>query len=159
MISVTSARPGQDSAAPVRTSSDAAAALRPASVGTDRTGEVVALSQRASLLAVLHDRVELANELAGAERTASGGDPGHGDPEQLRKLYPPYPAAIQEQAAYLDRLAGLGKLNRALSFGLDTAEAGEQLAADVAGRLAKLSGAGLSGRADGAAATGFVGAG
>ncbi len=159
MISVTSTRPGQDFATPARVSSDAVATLRTAWVGMDRAGEVVALSQRASLLALLQDRVERANELAGVERTASGGDPGRGDPERLRKLYPPYPGAVQERAAYLDRLAGLGKLNRALSFGLESAGAGEQLAAEVAARLARLPGTGLSGRGDGAAAMGFVGTG
>lgn len=116
---------------------------------------MVALSRRANLLAALHDRNELANGFAAAERENSGGDPGRGNPLRLGKLYPPYPSAVEERAAYLDRLAGLGKLNRSLSFAADDGlEAPE--AAAVAGRLAKLPVPGLSGRLDGASVMGFL---
>lgn len=113
------------------------------------TDEVtVALTRGAPRLAALHIRLDQVNAIALAERTSSGGDPAKGDPERLRKLYPPYPYAYQERAAYLDRLAGLGKLNESLRLPVESAVEpwgqGERLARSVAERLAASPEASLS---------------
>lgn len=112
--------------------------------GTDKRSqsydEIVSVTRGASLLAALHIRLDEANAIALAERTDSGGDSSEGDPARLRKLYPPYPVAYQERAAYLDRLAGLGKLNESLRLPAENAmelqARSERLARSVAGRLA-----------------------
>lgn len=103
--------------------------------------EVVSVTRSASLLAALHSRLDEANAVAQAERrTNRNGDMSNSDSERLHKLYPPYPAAYQERAAYLDRLAGLGKLNESLRPsalpGVDTQEQSERLAQAVAAKLA-----------------------
>lgn len=115
---------------------------------SENIGENVFLTRGASQLAALHMRLDQVNAIAQAERTNSGGDPSKGDPARLRKLYPPYPPAYQERAAYLDRLAGLGKLNQSLRLPVESAvesqAQGEQLARTVADRLAASPGVSVS---------------
>ncbi len=106
----------------------------------ENNGEIVSLTRNASQLAALHMRLDQVNVIAQAERAHSDGDPAKGDPERLRKLYPPYPPAYQERAAYLDRLAGLDKLNESLRLpaerAVESQVQGERLARSVADRLA-----------------------
>lgn len=106
------------------------------------------VSQGAALLASLYTRLDEARAVAMAERTASGGDPTQGDPERLRKLFPPYPAEYQSRASYLESLAGLGKQNAALTLPV---ERGDELPGEAERRMQEIGRTvanALSGRPD-----------
>ncbi|MEW5788030.1 MAG: hypothetical protein AB1899_09270 [Pseudomonadota bacterium] len=97
--------------------------------GQDR----VSVAPATYMLAALRDHAEQAYSLARLERDDSRGRPERGDPERLRKLYPPYPESIRERAAYLEKLAGLGQVDAALQ---PPAWLGEDQAQGMAERLA-----------------------
>lgn len=149
MNAVVATRAGLDPALLVRLPGETLPAARTgANRSSEYSGEIVSLTRGATNLAALHIRLDQVNAIAQAERTYSGGDPSKGDPARLRKLYPPYPPAYQERAAYLDRLAGLEKLNESLRLpaekSVETQAHGERLARSVAERLAASPGASVS---------------
>lgn len=98
-----------------------------------------------AMLASLYARLDDASVVAMKERTASGGDPSQGNPEEFRKLFPPYPKAYAERAAYLDRLAGLAPLSDALRPP-ETREEMDRLAQAVSAGLAELPNTGVTRR-------------
>lgn len=135
---------GPDSAYLARVSSrDALPGLdSPRQAGVQGEAGVDVFTSR-TMLASLYARLDDASVVAMKERAASGGDPSHGNPDQFRKLYPPYPKVYAERAAYLDRLAGLAPLNDALRPP-ETREEVERLAQAVSAGLAELPNTGVT---------------
>ena len=113
------------------------------------TSDQVHVGREAALLSTLHGHLDQVAEVVGLVRESSRGDMAQADPERVRKLFPPYPPAVQERALYLDRLVGLGKVNDALRPSAllrdRSPEEIEGLARNVAARLATMPKVGVSG--------------
>ncbi len=147
MSAVAAAHMGLDTALLARLSGERSPLARATPVDRPQAHETIAsVTPSASLRASLYARLDDAYAVAKAERSASGGDPSQGNPELLRKLYPPYPAEYKDRLAYLDRLAGLGRQNDALMLSAERAVARPEVSERIIQELSQSAAHALSDR-------------